>query len=476
MHREKKDSFVTNCLQFADALLVFLAFYLSFSLRDPILVSLHKILKPFGFGIMIQGIGDITEIWSTLLVTVPFSPVALRYLGFYKNSWTISLGKAFLRIFAALILITCWFSLLNTFLKFEQSSRALLIVANFFIMLLLLARHAVWRVHFLRKVSRNEVKESVLLAGDSQSLEDMEKLLRLDKTTSWKIVGTHDLLNPEWDVFQQQLHDEAVARVIIAGKNVKFRHITTAVEMCETRGIEAWVSAQFMQTQLARPSFDNIHGSPMLVLRSTPEFSWELFAKEIIDRSFAFFFIIFTAPLWLLVAIGIKIQSPGPVFFKQVRAGKYGKPFRMWKFRSMQVGAEHQLAEVKERLGNLMQGPVFKLDNDPRIFPLGHILRKFSIDEFPQMINVLKGDMSLVGPRPMSIQELPNIERSEHRRKLSVKPGLTCIWQVKGRNSITNFDDWVKLDLEYIDQWSLWLDIKLLFQTIPAVVFARGAK
>jgi lipopolysaccharide/colanic/teichoic acid biosynthesis glycosyltransferase len=123
-----------------------------------------------------------------------------------------------------------------------------------------------------------------------------------------------------------------------------------------------------------------------------------------------------------------------------------------------------------------MSGPVFKLENDPRIFPLGHILRKFSIDEFPQFINVLMGDMSLVGPRPMAMYELPKIERSEHRRKLSVKPGLTCIWQVSGRNHITSFDDWVKLDLEYIDNWSLWLDIKLLVMTIPAVLFAKGAK
>jgi exopolysaccharide biosynthesis polyprenyl glycosylphosphotransferase len=476
MQRTSKDTFVTNLLQLADALLVLFGFYLAFSLRDPLIDFISFLINPYGYGIVKQGMTDLHVISSTLAVVVPFAPLALRFVGFYKNPLTISAVRAFILVVGAISLVICWFSLLNLFLKFEQSSRALLLFASVFIAAMLLMRHFLWRLHFAVRVGKHEIKESVLLAGDIQSLQELEILLQNDKTRAWKISGRHDLLNPDWDQFQSQLHDDAVERVIIAGKNVKFSNITTAVEMCEMRGIEAWVSAQFMQTKLARPSFDSIHGSPMLVLSSTPDFCWELIAKEIMDRSLAFLFIFCTWPFWFIVAIGIKLQSPGPVFFRQVRAGKYGKPFRMWKFRSMFVGADAKLEEVKAQMGNLMTGPVFKLDNDPRIFPLGHILRKLSIDEFPQMINVLKGEMSLVGPRPMSFQELPNIERSEHRRKLSVKPGITCIWQVKGRNSITNFDDWVKLDLEYIDTWSLWLDIKLLFQTIPAVLLARGAK
>ena len=476
MQRANKDTFVTNLLQLADAFLVLLGFYVAFSLRDPLLDLISTLINPYGYAIVKQGMTDLHVISSTLAAVVPFAPLALRFVGFYKNPLTITTARACIMVVGAIALVICWFSVLNLFLKFEQSSRALLLFASFFIAALLLTRHFLWRLNFAIRVGRNEIKESVLLAGDVQSLDELESLLKNDKTRSWKISGRHDLINPNWEHFQNQLHDDAVERVIIAGKNVKFRHITTAVEMCEVRGIEAWLSAQFMQTQLARPSFDSIHGSPMLVLSSTPDFCWELFAKELMDRSVALLFIMFTWPVWLIVAIGIKWQSPGPVFFRQIRAGKYGKPFRMWKFRSMFVGADAKLEEVKAQMGNLMTGPVFKLDNDPRIFPLGHVLRKLSIDEFPQMINVLKGEMSLVGPRPMSIQELPNIERSEHRRKLSVKPGITCIWQVKGRNSITNFDDWVKLDLEYIDSWSLWLDIKLLLQTIPAVLLARGAK
>ncbi len=148
----------------------------------------------------------------------------------------------------------------------------------------------------------------------------------------------------------------------------------------------------------------------------------------------------------------------------------------MWKFRTMVLDAEAQLDELKDEMGNEMSGPVFKLKNDPRVFPFARFLRKWSIDEFPQMLNVIAGDMSLVGPRPLPIYEVSKFEKSEHRRRLSVKPGITCIWQVKGRNTITEWEDWVKLDLQYIDNWSLLLDIKLLIQTIPAVLFTKGAK
>ena len=142
----------------------------------------------------------------------------------------------------------------------------------------------------------------------------------------------------------------------------------------------------------------------------------------------------------------------------------------------MSVDAEKRLEQVKGEEGNEMSGPVFKLENDPRVFRFGRFLRKFSIDEFPQFINVLKGDMSLVGPRPLPLYEVDDFEKSEHRRRLSVKPGITCTWQAGGRNKITSFEDWVKMDLEYIDNWSLWLDFKLLVKTVPAVLFRKGAK
>jgi lipopolysaccharide/colanic/teichoic acid biosynthesis glycosyltransferase len=148
----------------------------------------------------------------------------------------------------------------------------------------------------------------------------------------------------------------------------------------------------------------------------------------------------------------------------------------MWKFRTMVANAEALLDEIKREHGNEMHGPVFKLERDPRIFPFGALLRRLSIDELPQLINVLRGEMSIVGPRPLPLYEVEAFERSEHRRRLSIKPGMTCIWQVSGRNQICSFEEWVRMDLDYIDRWSLWLDIKILFKTVPAVLFAKGAK
>ncbi|MCK4460303.1 MAG: sugar transferase, partial [candidate division Zixibacteria bacterium] len=165
------------------------------------------------------------------------------------------------------------------------------------------------------------------------------------------------------------------------------------------------------------------------------------------------------------------LESRGPVFFKQVRSGLNGKTFKLYKFRTMCADAEHKKDALTNR--NEMTGPVFKIADDPRVTRIGRFLRKYSIDEVPQFINVLRGDMSLVGPRPPLPKEVSEYDPWQHR-KLSVKPGVTCLWQVNGRNEI-DFDDWMRLDLEYIDNWSLWLDAKILARTIPAVIKGSGS-
>lgn len=215
----------------------------------------------------------------------------------------------------------------------------------------------------------------------------------------------------------------------------------------------------------------------MLVLRTTPELSWALIIKEIFDRLLSLVLLILTFPVVVIAGLGIKFCSPdGTIFFRQLRAGKYGRPFHVWKLRTMHPDAEAQLSQVKKENGNQMSGPVFKLDNDPRVFKWGSFLRRTSIDELPQLLNVLSGEMSLVGPRPLPVYEVRLFDKMAYRRRLSVKPGITCTWQAGGRNSITDFEDWVKLDLEYIDNWTLWADLKILLKTIPAVLFGRGAK
>ena len=212
----------------------------------------------------------------------------------------------------------------------------------------------------------------------------------------------------------------------------------------------------------------------MLVFRSTPDVSWTLFIKDLIDRVVAFVALVVLSVAMGIVALIIRITSPGPVIFRQERAGKHGKPFIMYKFRSMADDAEMRRAELEAF--NQMSGPVFKVHDDPRITPFGRWLRRSSFDELPQLVNVLMGDMSLVGPRPLPIYEVEKFENTAQRRRLSVKPGLTCLWQISGRNQVKDFGDWVKLDLDYIDRWSLGLDFKILLRTIPAVVMGLGAK
>jgi exopolysaccharide biosynthesis polyprenyl glycosylphosphotransferase len=212
----------------------------------------------------------------------------------------------------------------------------------------------------------------------------------------------------------------------------------------------------------------------MLVFRSGPDASWQAMGKGVIDFVGSLGMIIVLSPMMILAALAVRISSPGPIFFRQQRAGVNGRPFTMLKFRSMVTNAE----QLKQELAalNEMSGPVFKVTNDPRVTSVGRFLRKWSIDELPQLFNVLRGEMSLVGPRPLPLDEVARFDDLAHRRRLSVRPGLTCIWQVSGRNNVTDFKEWVRLDLEYIDNWSLWLDIKILLLTIPAVFTGAGAK
>ena len=238
--------------------------------------------------------------------------------------------------------------------------------------------------------------------------------------------------------------------------------------------METWLVADFFKTQISRTSFDDFYGRPVLVFHSGPESSWQAAIKQVLDIVGALILLIILSPFFVFAAVAIKLTSPGPIFFKQKRSGLNGQPFTMYKFRSMVTNAAQRQHEILSM--NEMTGPVFKVTNDPRITPIGHFLRKSSIDEFPQLINVLRFEMSLVGPRPLPVEEVRRFDDLAHRRRLSVKPGLTCLWQVKGRNNVTNFKDWVRLDLEYIDNWSLWLDFKILWWTIPVVLLAKGAK
>ncbi len=245
-----------------------------------------------------------------------------------------------------------------------------------------------------------------------------------------------------------------------------------AVRRCEEAGTEIYLDLEIGGLQFSKGFAESISGRPLLTFSSTPYGAAAAVVKRILDFAVSLVILVLLSPLLLLSVFLVKLTSRGPVFFVQRRSGLYGRKFGVVKFRTMVQDAEGKKKDVISL--NEMSGPVFKVTDDPRLTRIGRFLRKFSIDELPQLFNVLRGHMSLVGPRPLPVEEIRKLPERWQRRRLSMKPGITCLWQISGRNAI-DFDEWMKLDLEYIDRWSLKLDLKILLLTVPAVLLARGA-
>ena len=410
-----------------------------------------------------------------VFITVPFTPLILELNGYYKNPLQKSAVQSLKQYLRALIFIGVLIGGCVVFFQWAAQSRGVLILLVFVGGGMLLGKELLVKKYIMSKVQSGKWHENVLLVGDLDEMESYRSKIEGLASTGVKIVQEVDLNNWMNGDITRLLHKHAIQRVFLAAKDVSFESVQAAVSECEVEGVEVWLPADFIKTTVARPSLDAFDGNLMMVFRSAPEATWAILLKHLTDRLLALIIFIVTLPLWIFAFIGIKISSPeGSVFFIQERGGKNGRPFKMFKFRTMMIDAEEKKKELEGM--NEMSGPVFKMDNDPRIFSFGAFLRKWSIDELPQLINVIIGQMSLVGPRPLPIKEVEEIKESAHRRRLSMKPGITCIWQISGRNEITNFDDWVKLDLKYIDNWSLSLDLKILIQTIPAVLLNKGAK
>jgi len=215
-----------------------------------------------------------------------------------------------------------------------------------------------------------------------------------------------------------------------------------------------------------------VNDIPLLSFEPVARGESALVAKRICDIVLTLAGLPLLLPVFLLTAIAIRIDSPGPVFFTQNRVGLHKRRFKMYKFRSMVTDAEERIKELEHL--NEASGPNFKIKHDPRMTRVGRFIRKTSIDELPQLFNVLLGDMSLVGPRPMAIRDVELFDRGAQRKRFSVRPGITCLWQISGRSDL-DFDDWLKLDLEYIENWSFWLDLKILFRTVYVVLAGKGA-
>jgi exopolysaccharide biosynthesis polyprenyl glycosylphosphotransferase len=251
-----------------------------------------------------------------------------------------------------------------------------------------------------------------------------------------------------------------------------FMHSSQVAMLCETHGILSRFDPDIFGLKTARSHAEEFDGGHHIAAYTGVRAEGPLMIKRVIDIVASLALLTLLAPLFALVAILIKLNSKGPVMFMQERVGLNKRRFRIFKFRTMVMDAEQLMAKLEEQ--NEVSGPVFKMKNDPRITAMGKFLRRTSIDELPQILNVLKGDMSLVGPRPLPVRDYNGFNEDWQRRRFSVRPGITCLWQVNGRSTI-GFEDWMKLDIQYMDEWSLWLDFKILARTIPAVLKGSGA-
>ncbi|RSL15654.1 exopolysaccharide biosynthesis polyprenyl glycosylphosphotransferase [Edaphobacter aggregans] len=276
-----------------------------------------------------------------------------------------------------------------------------------------------------------------------------------------------------FDDFPELLRTLPVDEVVVALPIATFyQQVASIVFLCQEHGILVRTTGTFFD-------FDHPHRRTLtqgintaITLHDDSWDPWASLLKRIVDLTLSLALLFALLPLLVVIALLIKITSPGPVFFIQKRLGLGKNPFKIIKFRTMVADAESQINKVEHL--NETSGPTFKVKNDPRITPLGKFLRKTSLDEIPQLLNVVMGNMSLVGPRPLPLRDYEGFSKDWHRRRFSVKPGITCLWQIMGRSSIA-FEEWMALDMRYIDQWSVWLDIKILFQTIPAVFRGSGA-
>jgi len=269
------------------------------------------------------------------------------------------------------------------------------------------------------------------------------------------------------------LNEAAIDEVIFTDVVEVMPQVEQVILICAEQGIRTTIAADLFSMGMVKSGMSYFGGMPLIHYQTPPGDRWELAVKRCLDVTVSLLLLIALLPVLTLLALGVRRSSPGPVLFKQKRVGLNGRLFSLYKFRSMYQNAEELKKELEAR--NEMRGPVFKISNDPRVTPFGRFMRRFSLDELPQLWNVLRGDMSLVGPRPPIPGEVSMYERKD-RRRLSMRPGLTCIWQVSGRNEIADFESWVRLDLEYIDNWSLTRDMALLFKTIPVVLLGTGAR
>ena len=427
--------------------------------------ELHPILYYFGwFGLAIGW-------WA----------VAATMLGVYRITIRRSDFDKVKAVVESSILMALFLGFLSFALKLDLSRPLIFLFAFYQVCFLLLARVAVV-IRGKLGLAAAVARRNIIIAGSTEKAQAMGDLIQRYRDWGLRILGyvstgagkdgPGNVLGTIGDlpnIVQRYVVDEII---FVGGEPKDLDCLEEVLSICREQGIKTRVAVDIFPAKVSKVSMDFLENVPILTFSMTPDHALPLFVKRAMDVFLAALMLLLSFPFMLLVGLLIKLTSPGPVIYRQVRCGLYGRRFVLYKFRSMREGAEDILWEIKHL--NEMDGPVFKMRNDPRVTPLGRYLRRSSIDELPQLWNVLKGDMSLVGPRAPLPEEVKEYTRWQ-RRRLSVKPGITCLWQVSGRNEI-DFHEWMKLDLDYIDNWSLLLDLKILMRTFPVVLLGKGAR
>jgi exopolysaccharide biosynthesis polyprenyl glycosylphosphotransferase len=413
---------------------------------------------------------------------LPAWAVIFYSCGLYGRRLSRTLHTEVSRLLRAMILCGLAFSVALVALRLQYVSRPFIVI--FLIVNALLV--AIGRATVRAIILDNTVRRRVLVAGGRA--EVMRAAASVDAHRDWglEVVGVisdgtwtataalpYTFLGRYEDIPRLVQGETVVDEVLIApaaGHLDELRALEGLFLGLEEQGVVTRLVVNFLPQSLSEVSFDEFGGIPMLTFSTAPRDELLLFARRCADFVLASVLLVIFSPVLAAIAVLIKLTSPGPVLFRQPRCGLHGRPFTFLKFRSMTLGAD----ALKPALApfNEMDGPAFKMTNDPRVTPIGRFLRRTSLDELPQLWNILRGDMSFVGPRPAVIEEVRQYQPWQ-RRRLSMKPGLTCLWQVSGRNELT-FDEWMRLDLEYIDNWSLWFDLRILVLTL-AVGFAHDA-
>ena len=478
---KQKASLIARIVYLVDLALTSVAFFVAFFLRDAVMPRIAPEQFPTG----LYPLRDYLKVFP--LVLIIWSVLLFTYHSYHSHR-TVPLRREAMTTLRVVFVGNAILATLAYLLPLHQLSRAWFVSFAGLSAIFLLTEKIMLRAVARYVRSKGLNYRTVLIVGTGRRGIDIARMIEEHKYWGYKILGFvsdgHRLPNgwARYRVFgsvpdlrniveRGQKEREPIDEVVFAVTRKKLDDMKQIFLLCEELGIRTRVAMNFFQNRVARLEIEEIEGIPFLTFTTTPSNETQLAFKRLLDLALSMLLLALASPVLLVAALAIKLSSPGSVFFKQERMGLNGRVFTLYKFRTMIEDAHERRGEVSHL--NEMTGPVFKAKDDPRITTVGRILRKFSLDELPQLWNVVKGDMSLVGPRPPMPEEVAGYHRW-HRRRLSMKPGLTCLWQVSGRNNI-DFDDWMQLDLQYIDNWSPSLDLKILLRTIPAVLSGRGA-